>query len=192
MAFNSNVALYTWQLEDYGKCSVECGGPGTHTAQVNCKNDSGMNVVDSYCAGKRPDAVTRACNNGPCRNCITPYPSCSGAGWCTLTNNPSKENEAWVMGGSNCGFKCNADREGSNCEKKKITETYSWSIGEYSVECSKKCDGGTKTRTVVCKDSSGNTMADETKCGTKPDTSMSCNTQACEKACATPNSCGSP
>jgi hypothetical protein len=55
---------------------------------------------------------------------------------------------------------------------------YSWSEGTYG-SCSATCGGGTQTRTIVCKDNSGNTVADSNCTGTKPAASQACNQGAC-------------
>jgi hypothetical protein len=56
--------------------------------------------------------------------------------------------------------------------------TYNWNIGAYGM-CSKTCGGGVKTRTVVCQDNNGATVADSNCTPPKPDTSDTCNTDAC-------------
>ena len=58
-------------------------------------------------------------------------------------------------------------------------ETYSWNVGSFGT-CSEPCGGGTQTRTVVCQDSGGATVADSFCTTTKPATAQSCNVQACE------------
>ncbi len=59
-----------------------------------------------------------------------------------------------------------------------ITFTYDWSIGQYS-ECSNICGGGTKTRSVVCQRSDGQTVPDANCSEPKPTSEESCNNQAC-------------
>ncbi|MEA3354232.1 MAG: thrombospondin type-1 domain-containing protein [Campylobacterota bacterium] len=56
---------------------------------------------------------------------------------------------------------------------------YDWVISDWG-DCEGECDtSGTQTRTVVCKDQSGNS-ADDSSCeGTKPDISQSCSTEKC-------------
>ncbi len=56
--------------------------------------------------------------------------------------------------------------------------TYSWYTGSYW-SCSKTCWWWTKTRSVVCKRSDGDTVADANCSWTKPSTSTSCNTGPC-------------
>lgn len=61
------------------------------------------------------------------------------------------------------------------------TPHYQWVEGLWS-ECSVPCGGGTKSRSVVCKNESGNVVADTNCISTgipKPATSIICNTQSC-------------
>jgi len=57
--------------------------------------------------------------------------------------------------------------------------TYSWYQSGWG-SCSVSCGGGYRTQTVSCKRSDGVIMTDESFCtGTKPETSLECNTQVC-------------
>lgn len=60
----------------------------------------------------------------------------------------------------------------------KPSYSYSWSIGAWSA-CSANCGGGTQSRVVTCVRNDGKTVEDFL-CGSKPDTSQVCNTQACQ------------
>eukprot|EP01006_Ploeotia_vitrea_P034698 TRINITY_DN65790_c14_g1_i2.p1 TRINITY_DN65790_c14_g1~~TRINITY_DN65790_c14_g1_i2.p1 ORF type:complete len:1985 (+),score=893.63 TRINITY_DN65790_c14_g1_i2:504-5957(+) len=112
---------YSWDIGNYGACSVECGG-GTETRTVVCKSNTGAVAADSSCPQPKP-ATSQSCNTQAC-------------------------------------------------------VTYSWHTGTPGT-CSKSCGGGTQTRTVTCKGSDGNTYADNKCSGTKPATTLDCNTQAC-------------
>lgn len=57
-------------------------------------------------------------------------------------------------------------------------ETYMWIQSGFS-PCSVSCGGGTQSQTVLCKNSSAQTMTDSFCTSTKPATSQSCNPQAC-------------
>ncbi|EFN59440.1 hypothetical protein CHLNCDRAFT_33886 [Chlorella variabilis] len=56
--------------------------------------------------------------------------------------------------------------------------TYSWQPLAWGA-CSAACGGGTRTRVVQCKDSTGKIVADAFCSGTKPLSSQKCNIQAC-------------
>lgn len=58
------------------------------------------------------------------------------------------------------------------------SSTASWSVGSWD-ECSALCEGGTKTRDVECKVSSGNIIAESYCSGTKPSSTSSCNIGPC-------------
>jgi hypothetical protein len=64
------------------------------------------------------------------------------------------------------------------CNVQACTGTYNWNIGTWGA-CSKTCGGGTRTRTVVCQDQSGATVADSNCTPPKPSTSEICNTDTC-------------
>ena len=54
----------------------------------------------------------------------------------------------------------------------------SWSVGAWG-SCSVPCGGGTNIRNVVCMDSLGNIVPDSYCSGTKPASTISCNTDSC-------------
>lgn len=56
--------------------------------------------------------------------------------------------------------------------------TYNWNIGAYGA-CTVSCGGGTKTRTVICQDNGGATVADSNCSQPKPPTQDVCNTDTC-------------
>ncbi|XRB25155.1 hypothetical protein RI054_42g150130 [Pseudoscourfieldia marina] len=65
--------------------------------------------------------------------------------------------------------------------------TYSYTTGSWS-SCSASCGGGTQTRSVTCKRSDGQSVSDSYCSGSKPSTSQSCNTGACNCAPGCPSS----
>ena len=65
------------------------------------------------------------------------------------------------------------------CNVQTCTDDYTWLIGDWGA-CSVACGGGTETRTVICKDVSGTTVADGQCTSPKPEVSQNCNSQACQ------------
>lgn len=65
-----------------------------------------------------------------------------------------------------------------NCNMQACTGTYAWNWTDYGA-CSKTCGGGVKTRTVVCQNQSGQTVADSNCPTPKPAVSIACNTDPC-------------
>jgi len=65
-----------------------------------------------------------------------------------------------------------------SCNVQACTTAYTWNIGPYG-ECSKLCDGGVRTRTVLCQSQFGATVADSNCPTPKPITSEVCNTNIC-------------
>jgi|GEM_PF-5383497 len=63
--------------------------------------------------------------------------------------------------------------------------TYNWVTGDWGA-CDKTCGGGIQSRTVVCKNSDLQIVADENCAGEKPALTQSCNTAACGD-CVNPN-----
>lgn len=84
----------------------------------------------------------------------------------------------------NCGVSrtvnCGTCTSGYTCSSNNcvVITTYSWSTGTFGT-CSLTCGGGTQTRTVQCKDNSGNVVSESFCTTSKPSTSQACNTQAC-------------
>lgn len=54
----------------------------------------------------------------------------------------------------------------------------SWSAGPWG-DCSARCRGGTRSRNIVCRDSTGMIIQDSNCTGTKPSSMESCNTNPC-------------
>lgn len=89
-----------------------------------------------------------------------------------------KRNDGQTVADSNCPGTKPATSESCSAQSCDTNYTYSWQIGNWSSCNATTCGAsGTQTRTVTCKRSDGQTVADSF-CGTKPATSQSC-TGAC-------------
>lgn len=130
--------------------------------------------------------VTASCVGN---NCATPYSyawfeggygTCStpcGGGVQTQTVTCQRSDGVTVEEShcSNAGAKPPVSR---SCNIQACSSTYAWNIGAWAV-CSKSCGGGTQSRTVICQDNTGVTVA-EGYCPTpKPSVQQSCNTHNC-------------
>jgi WW domain/Thrombospondin type 1 domain len=161
----------------YGTCSATCGG-GVETRTVQCTDYQDNTVPDSQCDGSKPSA-SRSCNTGVCPTWFTgTYGTCSvscGGGSQTRTVQCRDSNGVAVADSQCTGSK---PAESQSCNTVACAG-FGWSTGSFGT-CSSSCNGGTQTRTVVCRDGSNQVVA-ESNCdsGSKPAASQPCNTEVC-------------
>lgn len=171
-------ACPTWNSGEWGSCSATCGS-GTQTRTVTCRDHTGGTVSDSLCTGTKP-VTSQSCNTQACPVWNTgPWGSCSvtcGGGTQTRTVQCRDHTGATVPDASCSGTKP-ATSQSCNTQ---VCLTYSWYSGGWGA-CSATCGGGTRTRTVQCRDNFSAVVADSfcSGAGTKPATSQACNTPAC-------------
>eukprot|EP01029_Cantina_marsupialis_P023369 TRINITY_DN581278_c0_g1_i2.p1 TRINITY_DN581278_c0_g1~~TRINITY_DN581278_c0_g1_i2.p1 ORF type:complete len:1587 (-),score=238.16 TRINITY_DN581278_c0_g1_i2:149-4909(-) len=163
-----------WIIDDWSLCSESCGG-GTKTREVYCEYDE-TSTSDEVCLPHFPKpSSTEACNIVACPE------------WEILSD--------WTECSKSCGggeqtrvVSCLQDGEESNdCTSTKPDSIQScnnhicplWEIVSDWSACSKRCNSGESTRTVICKQ--GNDIKDDSVCEpeTKPLSSKACNTDAC-------------
>lgn len=66
-----------------------------------------------------------------------------------------------------------------SCNNHNCDGDYNWLVGEYG-QCSEICGGGVQHRTVTCMYKDNKTIGADSRCPSpKPQTSQTCNTQAC-------------
>eukprot|EP00958_Prasinococcus_capsulatus_P023825 scaffold3619_cov328-Prasinococcus_capsulatus_cf.AAC.12 len=169
---------YDWSQGSWGACSETCGG-GTRSRTVQCVSSLGAVVGDSACTGSKPDS-SQSCNT---QACVTygwsegPWDACSetcGGGTRSRTVQ-CVSSLGVVVGDSACtGSKPDSSQ---SCNTQACL-TYNWSEGSWGA-CSETCGGGTRSRTVQCVSLLGVVVGDSACIGSKPDSSQSCNTQAC-------------
>jgi Thrombospondin type 1 domain len=77
------------------------------------------------------------------------------------------------------GF-CSSPRPDSvrSCNTQACPGNFNWNIGQWG-SCSRACGGGTRTRQVVCQNTSGSIVADSNCPSPKPGTQEACNTDPC-------------
>ncbi len=142
-----------------GTSDSVCGKGGL--ACVDCSK-AGSVCKSSACLG-----VTYAWKTSSFGSCSAPcFGTWSRTVWC-------ERSDGTKVSDSLCGGTKPATSESCN-----TSCTYSWKSGSWGT-CSKKCDGGTQTRSVWCERSDKTKAGDSLCSGAKSATSQSCNTQAC-------------
>ncbi|HMN67494.1 MAG TPA: hypothetical protein PKC28_03050 [Bdellovibrionales bacterium] len=185
----SCVGSFSWNIGNWGSCSVTCG-PGTRTRNVLCQdNNNGNTVNDSNCPQPKP-VSSQACPNQPTCPAFTYQwkivPGvCSkqcGGGTAQDTVYCLRSDGAQVADGdcSANGPKPSEAPYACNTQACPTQYTYSWEPGAWSA-CSVTCGAGTQTRSASCKRSDGAYVpTNYCDAGTKPATSRACpNQPAC-------------
>ncbi len=175
---------YTWNTGNYGVCSKTCG-TGQSSRVVVCQDQTGTTVNDSFCSAPKP-TVSKDCNTNTCPPVshawsITPGVCSKECGTGTVTDVVvCKRNDGVTVAENNCDAATKPPVTHScNTQACPVTYTYAWEAGAYSA-CSKQCDTGVKTRSVVCKRNDG-VYSDAAYCpaASKPPTSEPCKIKDC-------------
>lgn len=180
------TSTYTWNTSAaWGACSKTCG-TGQSIRVVICQDQAGATVNDSFCPVPKP-AVSQTCNTNVCPPVAT-YAWSTTPGVCskecgtgTVTDTVvCKSNDGNVVPDSQCDAATKPPvTHTCNTQACPVVYTYAWEAGAYSV-CSKQCDTGVKTRSVLCKRSDG-MYADASYCpaASKPVSSEPCKIKDC-------------
>lgn len=172
---------FDWEIGIWSRCSRTCGG-GTKTRSVKCSNNAEVDVPDDECSGVKPN-VEESCNT---QACVADYDWNTGPwGGCSR-----------VCGGGTmyrsvtCQSKEGVYVAESYCPQQKPevsklcnqhscpVDQYSWVPDAWST-CTKTCGGGSRTRSVTCRNAQ-NIIVDGSYCsGTQPPEEEACNTQSC-------------
>jgi len=169
---------YYWYEGDWGSCGKSCGG-GVKSRVVQCRSNTGMVVNSINCKEKIPESEVE-CNIESCKQYSWkegPYGSCSES----CGDGIQKREITCVNNYGEVGLEklCTGAKPGDSrkCNEQDCL-TYNWSVSDYNA-CDKICNGGTKTRTSNCKDSTGK-IVDESKCtDKKPELTQTCNNDPC-------------
>lgn len=189
---------YSWDEGTWDACDATCGG-GNQTRTVQCLRNDGQVADESACSETKPD-TTQQCNTQECDVdgvCGSTHYNCT-SGNAINTSNPAAGLYTWTCKGSGNGTDASCDEaptcfngsnmdqlcsSDSNCNSGEYCSaagccmanpvTYSWDTGSWGA-CDATCGDGQETRTVVCKDDSGNTVADSNCSGSKPNTTQNC------------------
>jgi Thrombospondin type 1 domain len=172
---------YSASLGGWGSCSASCGG-GTQYRSVSCTRSDGTAASNSSCGSP---ATSQSCNTQACAP-VYSYNFSYGA-WtgCSANCNGGTRSRGAACIRSDGATVSNAYcgtphvTESCNTQACPVAYTYNFSYGGWGA-CSASCGGGTMSRGVECIRSDGASVATG-NCGT-PQTSASCNTQACAPA----------
>ncbi|XP_025201047.1 ADAMTS-like protein 1 isoform X1 [Melanaphis sacchari] len=178
---------YSWKREGFTHCSASCLG-GVQESLVLCIREEDKKIVSPYLCSRndQPEVLTQTCNDQPCppRWNVSDFQPCSqscGIGLQMREVNcihEVTEGNTAIVPNNMCPQPPPTDRKQCNM----IDCPTEWRTSEWS-KCSKKCNGGVKTRVVECvqRIAHGHIInRPDTDCGTdKPLDSRLCNPNAC-------------
>ena len=186
--------VYKFIFGTWGTCNKACGG-GSRTRTVACKETTkNVAATDKDCTdgGLTKPGDTEPCNTALCPdyNFVTePYGKCSvdcGTGvqdrvvTCRDTTVTSVDSKGSVVADSFCSSLIKPVVS-QGCVK-DACPVYKFVLGTWS-KCDAACDGGTRTRTVACKETTKNVAATSKECTDRGLTQMpaseACNTDLC-------------
>ncbi len=179
---NVEAQTFSFETSEWSICTRPCGG-GTRTRIVSCVNRDNVPVPDDECSGSRP-AETESCNTQSCTTEFTwnsgTFSECSRAcgGGTAFRNVTCQAQDGTTVPNTNCDPSLQPEVSIA-CNTEACPEVYTWVPGEPGA-CSETCGGGTATRSVTCQNAAGNVVADNLCTETRPDTTVACNTQACD------------
>ncbi|XP_050540146.1 ADAMTS-like protein 1 isoform X3 [Daktulosphaira vitifoliae] len=178
---------YSWKREGFTHCSASCLG-GVQESLVLCVREEDKKIVSPYLCSRndQPEVLTQTCNDQPCppRWNVSEFQPCShscGIGLQIREVNcihEVTEGNTALVPNNMCPTPIPIDRKPCNM----IDCPAEWSTSDWS-KCSKKCNGGVKTREVKCvqRIAQGHIInKPDTDCvGDKPLDSRLCNPNAC-------------
>ncbi|XP_065566633.1 protein madd-4-like isoform X2 [Artemia franciscana] len=149
--------VYVWKISGYSSCSASCLG-GVQESIIECvRTSDNQRVSHHFCTlEKRPDSITRTCNDIPCppRWNISEFSTCNKpCGGGIQTREITCIHEV-ARGGSNtlpvAAELCPQPAPRSQQFCNMFDCPPAWTTGPWS-KCSVPCGGGVKSRAVTCK-----------------------------------------
>ncbi len=171
----------SWNEGNWSRCSLACGG-GQKTRIVQCRNASGVTILDSECAGAKP-TTTMSCNPQTCTADynwnIGPYGSCSQTcgGGTKFRNVTCQERAGAYVSESFCATAKPNTSTACNTETCPA-DVFNWVPGSWS-SCSATCGGGSRSRSVTCQNGLNVIVNDSNCTAAKPNTNGACNSHSC-------------
>jgi thrombospondin motif-containing protein 9 len=173
---NTQKCKGQWTVGPWSKCSATvCETKGTQTRSVTC-------AAHLDCSDSPKPATSQSCSAPACSYgwSIGTWGSCSKTcGGGTQSRSVKCVNLSHSSHPVVSDSKCKAAKPSTSqsCNTQTCV-TYTWHIGAWK-GCTKTCGGGTNTRDVYCKSSTGARVSDSYCHGTKPTATVSCNTHTC-------------
>ncbi|XP_050432686.1 ADAMTS-like protein 1 isoform X2 [Adelges cooleyi] len=178
---------YSWKREGFTHCSASCLG-GVQESLVLCVREEDKKIVSPYLCSRddQPEVLTQTCNDQPCppRWNVSEFQPCShscGIGLQVREVNcihEVTEGNTAIVPNNMCPTPVPTDRKQCNM----IDCPTEWRSSEWT-KCSKKCNGGVKTRVVECVQRIAHghiiNQPDSECTGDKPPDSKLCNPNAC-------------
>ncbi|CAI8000139.1 Hemicentin-1 [Geodia barretti] len=184
-----------WEYEEFGDCSVTCGGGIKHQFPLIIRQATNGGV-DCPAFVHRGDPNTMNCNTQPCPvDCEWEYEQfgeCSKSCGEGIKTRYPRITVQPQHGGQDCPlFVQNQEPDTTTCNNSPCPVHCEWKYGEYG-ECSKTCGGGTKTRfpVIITQPQHGGRACPAHVIDGEPD-STSCNPLECPIVCG-PGQTGCP
>ncbi|XP_028411350.1 LOW QUALITY PROTEIN: SCO-spondin-like [Dendronephthya gigantea] len=158
----SEVPCPRWKVGQWSSCSKSCNG-GTKTRNVSCENSS---VGD--CLLKNKPGETMQCG-------IVPCPAWSVGEWseCSKSCDGGTQSRTVSCVNNEVGDCSKEHKPVSNQNCSELPCPF-WDVGSWS-SCSRSCNGGTKSRTVTCRNSNVGKCNEEDE----PNTHETCSDVPC-------------
>ncbi len=202
----SSTAALCSSDSTWSPCSAQTCGTGTQTRNIVCVSDLGAEVTSALCAGVTVPATSRECVGVQGATCLTyAWQAGSVYGPCSVTACGLTGTETRAVSCVNTTLSSSPSTiptEGAQivsdtyCEASSKPSTsracatnpcpvYEWSVSDFG-PCVGSCGTGTRTREVVCKDSSKGVVVSSDLCvnsstaGAAPASSQSCTLAPCQ------------
>ena len=169
---------YAWVATAWSACSATCG-TGLQARDVSCVDSEGKVVHDGFCHMVEKPEAGQACDNRGCVFATSSYGECSvpcgGGVKFRSVHCRNQDGQGDLVPDAFCGVPPDSS---AACGSDACPPAY-WTTGPWSA-CSKPCDTGYQSRTVVC--TAGGSPVGAAACADsapRPPAEQRCNTAAC-------------